>query len=478
MVKWPRIKLLEYQLGNARTYNEWFDIAKVLDSKTGAAEWQATDESPLYPWKRVKEHTAQINQYLQQNDPGNLAYFLHESLYLNWGDISNPALYQEALTGTKHLIEAYLQTISKSLEFLSQTSVPGMSDTQKNALYAQSAHNFGRSALLLSGGAAWGVYHLGVVKALWLQDVLPKVISGASMGSFIASVVCVRSDKEIQAMYDAPEMLNTEAFRVLNVAGIWTNKSLMDSQQLLECIKKNVGEYTFEEAYLRSGRVLNIPVSPVRAGQKARLLSYLTTPDVMVSHSSLASCAVPGIFPPVSLIAKNIHGEIKPYLDGEKWIDGSIHDDLPIRRLSRLHNVNHSIVSQANPHILPFLLSKNTDGLTPFAVDLTTSVMHAASIQAVKALNQRVNLASQSALVRKAYGVIDQKYTGDINIYPGFNPLMYYKLLSNPTREGMENFILEGERATWPLIPRIRDQTLISRTFEKGLRTISNLSKE
>ncbi|NJN36554.1 MAG: hypothetical protein HC794_05210 [Nitrospiraceae bacterium] len=34
-----------------------------------------------------------------------------------------------------------------------------------------------------------------------------------------------------------------------------------------------------------------------------------------------------------------------PYLDGERWVDGSLHGDLPKQRLSRLHNVNHFIVS-------------------------------------------------------------------------------------------------------------------------------------
>jgi len=42
-------------------------------------------------------------------------------------------------------------------------------------------------------------------------------------------------------------------------------------------------------------------------------------------------------------------------LQGIKWVDGSVHQDLPMNRLAELFNVNHFIVSQTNPHVLPFL---------------------------------------------------------------------------------------------------------------------------
>jgi TAG lipase / steryl ester hydrolase / phospholipase A2 / LPA acyltransferase len=39
----------------------------------------------------------------------------------------------------------------------------------------------------------------------------------------------------------------------------------------------------------------------------------------------------------------------------QRWIDGSVDNDLPMSKLSELFNVNHFIVSQVNPHIVPFL---------------------------------------------------------------------------------------------------------------------------
>ena len=41
-----------------------------------------------------------------------------------------------------------------------------------------------------------------------------------------------------------------------------------------------------------------------------------------------------------------------------RWRDGSLESDLPMKQLKELFNVNHFIVSQANPHIAPLLRLK------------------------------------------------------------------------------------------------------------------------
>lgn len=41
----------------------------------------------------------------------------------------------------------------------------------------------------LSGGAYLGYYHIGVAKTLWLEKLMPRVISGASAGSLIAGAI-------------------------------------------------------------------------------------------------------------------------------------------------------------------------------------------------------------------------------------------------------------------------------------------------
>ncbi len=39
-------------------------------------------------------------------------------------------------------------------------------------------HALGKTALCLSGGASFGLYHVGVIKTLYLQNMLPRIITG------------------------------------------------------------------------------------------------------------------------------------------------------------------------------------------------------------------------------------------------------------------------------------------------------------
>ena len=71
----------------------------------------------------------------------------------------------------------------------------------KLAFFNEARHSFGRTALLLSGGAGLGFYHVGFVKALFDQGILPRVLSGASAGSIISSMIGVRTDDELYAMF-------------------------------------------------------------------------------------------------------------------------------------------------------------------------------------------------------------------------------------------------------------------------------------
>lgn len=46
-----------------------------------------------------------------------------------------------------------------------------------------------------------GFYHVGFVKALFDQGILPRVLSGASAGSIISSMIGVRTDDELYSMF-------------------------------------------------------------------------------------------------------------------------------------------------------------------------------------------------------------------------------------------------------------------------------------
>lgn len=108
--------------------------------------------------------------------------------------MANPELYTQALSGTKQLVEEYVQTVCESLDKICDTDWgPEFGLQDKFEFFFETRQAFGRSALCLSGGATLGMYHLGVLKTLHEQNLLPRVISGSSVGSIVASIVGSRS---------------------------------------------------------------------------------------------------------------------------------------------------------------------------------------------------------------------------------------------------------------------------------------------
>jgi predicted acylesterase/phospholipase RssA len=95
---------------------------------------------------------------------------------------------------------------------------------------------------------------------------------------------------------------------------------LMCGDHLASVIQANVGQVTFQEAFDRTGRILNIPVkqhdptsdaSHILGFAPPRLLNYLTAPHVLVWSASRASCAVPGIYKPSPLLVRAADGSVE-----------------------------------------------------------------------------------------------------------------------------------------------------------------------
>jgi len=76
----------------------------------------------------------------------------------------------------------------------------------------------------------------------------------------------------------------------------------------------------------------------------------------------------------------------------------------------------------------------------------------------------------------QAHAVTTQPYLGDINIQFPFRPALYRKVLSNPSVEDLEMYLRLGERATWPKMAMIRDQTRVSRIFADCIATLKERS--
>jgi TAG lipase/steryl ester hydrolase/phospholipase A2/LPA acyltransferase len=464
---------LNQALAQASTYQEWLSVAQALDEHDGLMDWRSSDASSFFHESLIRDHIRQMQALRQSQDWQGLAVLLQESVYRHLGELNNPELYQYARSGTKHVVTEYLDEVEQVMRTLSEQSIPNMPEQHKLALFEQAERIYGRPALMLSGGAAFGIYHLGVTKALWEANLLPTILAGSSMGAIVAAAVCNRSDAELDTLFsEQMESIHHRALRWRSPKQMWQQGTFMDERQIFEHIIANVGSTTFGEAYQRSGRILNISVSPTRTHQKPRILNYLTAPNVLVEYAAQASCAVPLLFAPVALQARHANGQQIPYMSTETWIDGTVHGDLPRERLARLHNVNQTIVSQANPHVIPFITHKKQRGIRAVGKHVVSSLIHTSSAELLDIGRHVLQKTPLSPLLTQAHAVAAQSYLGDINIQFPFQPKAYLKVVANPNAAGLANYIRLGEQATWPQIPMIRDLTRISRVFPECIAVI------
>ncbi|MDX1635388.1 MAG: patatin-like phospholipase family protein [Marinobacter sp.] len=468
-------KQLEQQLAAARSYEQWRDAATALDDMDGLLAWRERGETDMLHESLMREHMDVMARCRQSRDMRRLIRVLQESLYRHLGELSNPDLYAIARTGTKRLVSEFLDEVETSMTFICDHPIPEVTPDGKLQLFRDAERVYGRPALMLSGGAAFGVYHLGVTRALWRQDLLPDVMAGSSMGAIVAGAICCRDEAEVEAFFEHPERIHRQAFRWLGLMEALRAGHAMDPRQLHEHLLCNLGSASFREAFQRSGRILSISVSPTRTQQKPRLLNHLASPAVLVDSAVMASCAVPGIYPPVTLRAREPDGQHQgsvPYMPTESWIDGSVHGDLPLMRMARLHNVNKTIVSQANPHVVPFISHLHQRGIKARAKQAAVSVAHGQVATALKLTRQSPHPGILRPLLEQAHAMASQDYLGDINIHFPVRPALYRKVLSNPDPEDLEMFIRLGEQATWPRIAMIHDQTRISRAFDRCIRQL------
>lgn len=212
------------------------------------------------------------------------------------------------------LIEDYITQVALAIEYVislpaTQSYESGWTSQAKLDLLHDTRQAFGRSTLVLQGGAIFGLCHLGVIKALHLRGLLPRIITGTATGALIAALVAIHTEDELLDFLNG-DGIDLTAFsrhkEDRNRKGTQEGKALISERQsnllqtlirrvrryiregyfldvnvLEECVRANVGDMTFEEAYARTKRVLNITVDTSGRGGVPNLLNYLTAPNVV-----------------------------------------------------------------------------------------------------------------------------------------------------------------------------------------------------
>ena len=158
--------------------------------------------------------------------------------------------------------------------------------------------------LALSGGAARGVAHLGVVKALYEKDIRPDCIAGTSIGAIFGALL---------ADGHGPEEL-LELFlgkRMVSYMGITFGKiGLLKMSGLRNDLDKHLNAKTFEE--------LKVPLFIACTNLNSGKVEYFSQGDLV--EKVIASASIPGLFTPVRI-------------NDALYSDGGILDNLPVTPL-------------------------------------------------------------------------------------------------------------------------------------------------
>ena len=486
----------------AESYSTWVKYAGSLDKVNGYTEWSQAQEGD-YNHRILLERIERMEELLESGNIASIVAEIRSGLHRHMAGITNPELCVY-LAGTKQLISDYHSVVHKLCDVIVKSEK--LTAKEKYDCFDLAYKSFGRSAILLSGGGALGLYHIGVLKALFESDLLPKVISGSSAGSIIAAIFCTKTDTEMRLLIEeefndgasnindnnpATSSLKSFSLNAFDhnvfsgqegfseaIKKLINEGALMSSEHLVQSLRANIGDLTFQEAYRQTNRVLNIAVAFTDSTDMNPLqLNCVTSPEVVIWSAVVASCSVPGLFKKTTLHTKDAKtGELIVFNPAhcDRYYDGSVAGDLPTKRLRELFNINFFIVSQTNPHVVPFvqrkqrLLSLRRKQRGVFGFRMLWIRLRQTLIWIV-----RYTVAEVGHIVLMfgriftdfgksfLYGLVDQHYTGDITIWPGVGWLDYLSVIRNPSEDYVRHAIIRGQRKTWPHLNRIRQCTRI-----------------
>lgn len=477
-------QLLEENLKNASDYSQWLDAAVDLDMATGIEQWKADKKSDLYDYELIEQRLNQLREARIDQDAEQILLLLRTTLQRNLGNLGNPLLYTKSYSGTKYLIEEYILECEAALNYLIDSK--DIDSTRLLSTLVQTRKAYGRTALVLSGGSVFGLLHTGVIDELRKVSLLPRIVSGSSAGAIIASVLSIHQDDELDGVM---ELLKREYY-IFDPAGPGeTTKQKLarflkygtwfDNKYLQETMRELVGDLTFQEAYYRTRRVLNVTVSSSSIHEMPRLLNYLTAPNVLIWSAVCASCSVPLVFSSYDILAKNTKtGEHYSWTPAT-FIDGSVDNDLPMSRLAEMFNVNHFIACQVNPHVVPFLRVSEAFatiyGGNSWAKSLARVLSYAQELISEE-LSHLLLMTGEAGIfttaMTKVRSVVAQTYTGDITILPPIKFSEFLKMFNNPDADFIAATKVRAARATWPKLAIIRNHCAIELELDRAVNTV------
>jgi predicted acylesterase/phospholipase RssA len=233
---------------------------------------------------------------------------------------------------------------------------------------------------------------------------------------------------------------------------------------------------------------LNVSVVSDKPHAQPKLLNYITAPDVVISSAVIASSAIPGLLPPAQLLRKDENGSLTPFRGaGKFWRDGSLRTDIPERELTQLFNVQYTIVSQMNPHIVLFFYNAKGSSGSPSLHRygkgyrggfINSSLVHhfLLDLQKWLALLRDMDLFPR-ILGADFSNVWLQKFEGSVTILPPPLGLEDFRtILSDPSVERLQHQIDKGQLQTWPKLRNIENRMRIEQSLTYWRQHLNSLS--
>jgi NTE family protein len=172
-----------------------------------------------------------------------------------------------------------------------------------------------RHAFVLGGGGLLGAAEAGMARALLEAGVIPDLVCGTSIGAINGAMLAAdptpQGARRLSALWDAlakEGVLDGSVIR--RVAEVVRRRtSLHGNGALRRMLRERLPAQTFEE--------LSVPFECVAASIEQARECWFTKGDLI--EPVLASCALPGVFPPVQI-------------DDEHFFDGGLVNSIPLDR--------------------------------------------------------------------------------------------------------------------------------------------------
>lgn len=471
----PRQKLV-------KTYDDYYNTQLNLDTLRGVDGWTTQDRDSSYDWQNLATHRRELERCRKFHDDRALCSHLRDQSLRNTCRILSPSLYRKSPVQTKRLIHDYLLELRRCIAYVADPNSMRSGSTvvsahEKRQLLSDMRTILGRTTLVLQGGAIVSLSHIGVVKALHEQAILPQIITGSSSGAFIAAILCTSSPREFsqklqgvgvsleafaRAQAERPATALTTLLKSPFLEALrrrylryQKDRHFFDIQVMRDCARENLGEMTFEEAYAKTGRILNITIAMSEVAGTPQLLNYVTAPHVLIWTAVMASIATSKqMYAPAQLLCKNETGAIADYYaaDFSDLLSDQqvmVHPETALQRIGEIFNVNHFIFSQTRPYVAPFVrLQAWADHYPPLG-----AIIRLALGEGFHWLKQFENLGILPVPLQRV--LLDEKVPvpaqwGKISITPKLGLWDLCHLFDYPTVTRLQEWGFRGEQSTWP----------------------------